>query len=69
MPKTKSNRPSARASIETERRRLMRASAILTAATLAADHDADAGVIGDCAHVARELVDAAVAALDSVTMK
>lgn len=69
MPTRKSTRPPpARASIETQRRQLQRASAVLVGAALVAEHDVDGDVVGDCVTTARELVDAAIVALDSVNV-
>jgi hypothetical protein len=73
MPARKSTRPrspraSARQKIETERRQLLRASAILTGAALAAQHDVDRDVVADAISVGREFVDDAVDALDSIAL-
>ena len=50
--------------LEVQRRKLMRASAVLTVAALAIEHDLDRDVIADAVSAGRELVDAAVIALD-----
>jgi hypothetical protein len=73
MPKSKNTRPpSARASvqpkIEAERRRLMKASAILTGAGIAAGSGVDGEVVSDVIAVAAAFVDQAVVALDSVNL-
>ena len=64
--------PSARASIrpkiEAERRRLQKASAILTGAGIAAGSGVDGEVVADVIAAAAVLVDAAVVALDSVNL-
>jgi hypothetical protein len=54
--------------IEAERRRLQQASAVLTCAVLAVDHGVDVEVLGDVISVGRDLVDAAIVALDSVSL-
>lgn len=72
MPRKKSTRPpSSRASvqqqIETERRQLQRASAVLTCAIHAVERSVDVEVLGDAITAGRDLVDAAAAALEVQT--
>lgn len=52
--------------IELERRRLQKASSVLASLAFSVNHDADPG---DVASVVRDLVDQAVAALDSVELE
>lgn len=59
---------SAREKIEAERRRLQKASAILIGAALASEQGVDPEVVADAITAGRELVDQAVAALDSVVL-
>lgn len=55
--------------IETERRRLRRASAVLACLVIAANEDTEDVDCGDVALVVRGLIDTAVAALDSVELE
>jgi hypothetical protein len=57
------------AKIEAERRRLQKASAVLTGAVLAAEEGVDAEIVADAVSVGRELVDAAVNGLDAVELR
>lgn len=54
--------------IEHQRGRLQKASSILLCAVLAAREGVDVDDVADAAGVARELIDAAVKALDSVAL-
>ena len=54
--------------IETERRRLQKASSVLASLAFSANHDADDVDPGDVASVVRDLVDQAVDALDLVEL-
>lgn len=60
--------PDVEARIAAERRRLQKASAVLSGAVLAAEQGLDAQVVADAVSAARELVDAAVRALDVVEL-
>lgn len=55
--------------IELERRRLQKASSVLASLAFSVNHDADDVDPGDVASVVRDLVDQAVAALDSVELE
>jgi hypothetical protein len=57
-----------RSRIESERRRLQKASAVLSCAILAVEREIDIEVLGDAIAAGRELVDAAIIALDSVSL-
>lgn len=57
-----------REKLENERRRLQKVSAILTCAVWAANHDVEADY-GDVLSAVRELVDQAVVALDTTSLR
>ena len=60
--------PSLRECIEVERRRLQKASAVLLALVYSLDHGLDSEQAGDVASTALDLIEQAVAALDSVAL-
>lgn len=74
MSRGKAKRPAVKAAIiadriEAERRKLQRASAVLLALVYSLDSGLESEQVGDVASVALDLVEQALAALDSVALK